>query len=83
MADHPVFVCLHLPRYRRNARGGFCKDTQPLPDWLETVRLPVFCVGCPICALAAIQYKVYAMALHFFFAPFYDCDGSPSSVNVH
>ena len=35
-------VCLHLSRYRHDAAGHPCKDNQPLPDWCDTLRLPLF-----------------------------------------
>ena len=63
-AERPVLSCLHLSRYRRDARDRLSKDVQPLPDWFETIRLPVFCTPHAL-AVTWQPYKVCAMALHF------------------
>ncbi|CAE7795363.1 unnamed protein product [Symbiodinium sp. CCMP2592] len=60
----PRILCLHLSRYRRDARGILSKDDQALPDWSEVLRIPQFATTHDL-QKHWRPYQVCAMALHY------------------
>ena len=60
----PPLVCLHLSRFRRLHNGDIVKDVQPLPDLLDTLRIPLFDNSNDL-RVRWMPYQVCAAALHY------------------
>ena len=56
--------CLHLSRFRRLHNGDIVKDVQPLPDLLDTLRIPLFDNSNDL-RVRWMPYQVCAAALHY------------------